>query len=172
VTLLDVIPVSRALLQPPLVFYLGGAVLVIVIAIIALISMRGKRAGYELKCVSCGRVVMSDWERCLFCGKPVGTQRQAELQFVAGSMAGKTLPLDRDVTTLGTAPGNTVLMVDQGISRKHVGIKRMPGDNGGYELADLGSTNGVYVNGERVSKRLLAAGDIIRFGSTELVFKA
>ena len=42
----------------------------------------------------------------------------------------------------------------------------------GYELADLGSTNGVYVNGERVAKRKLQLGDVIRVGATEMIFKS
>ena len=64
--------------------------------------------------------------------------------------------------------GNTVLLTDTGVSRKHVGIKRV---EGGYELADLGSTNGVYVNGEKVARRKLEVGDVIRVGTTEIVFR-
>ena len=43
-----------------------------------------------------------------------------------------------------------MLLTDTGVSRKHVGIRRV---DGGFELADLGSTNGVYVNGEKVARR-------------------
>jgi pSer/pThr/pTyr-binding forkhead associated (FHA) protein len=112
---------------------------------------------------------MPDWQKCLFCGAMLGVLR-AELEFIAGSMQGKTLDLDRDVTTLGTAAGNTILLNDTGVSRKHVGIRRLEAS---YEVADLGSTNGVYVNGERVKKpRQLNPGDVIRVGATEMVFKS
>ena len=39
------------------------------------------------------------------------------------------------------------------------------------ELADLGSTNGVYVNGHRMGKKVLVTGDIMRVGNTEMVFR-
>ena len=54
------------------------------------------------------------------------------------------------------------------MSRKHAGIRKV---DGAYELADLGSTNGVYVNGHKVPKKTLEPGDIIRVGNTEAVFK-
>jgi len=76
--------------------------------------------------------------------------------------------VDRGVTTIGSTAGNTVLLTDTGVSRKHLGIKRL---EGGYELADLGSTNGVYVNGEKVARRKLEVGDVIRVGTTEMVFR-
>jgi len=93
---------------------------------------------------------------------------RAELEFVSGPLVGQTINLDRDVTTIGSTAGNTVLLSDTGVSRKHLGIKRM---EGGYELADLGSTNGVYVNGEKVARRKLEVGDVIRVGTTEMVFR-
>ena len=77
-------------------------------------------------------------------------------------------PLERDVTTIGSVDGNTVLLKDTGVSRKHVGIRKV---GGGFELADLGSTNGVFVNGEKAARRRLVAGDIIRIGTSEAVFK-
>ena len=95
--------------------------------------------------------------------------RRAELEFVSGPLVGQTIHLDRDITTIGSVAGNTVLLTDTGVSRKHVGIRKV---NAGYELADLGSTNGVYVNGERVARRKLEGGDVIRVGATEIVFRA
>ena len=121
----------------------------------------------ELVCKSCQRVLMPGWTTCKFCGTPVGEIR-GELEFVSGPLLGQTINLDRDVTTIGSVAGNTVLLTDTGVSRKHVGIKKV---GGGYELADLGSTNGVYVNGEKVARRRLATGDVIRVGATEIVFR-
>ncbi len=95
--------------------------------------------------------------------------RRAELEFVSGPLVGQTIHLDRDITTIGSVAGNTVLLTDTGVSRKHVGIRKV---SAGYELADLGSTNGVYVNGERVARRKLEGGDVIRVGATEIVFRA
>jgi hypothetical protein len=145
---------------------IGGVVLLGIIVLVLAIK-KGGRSKRDLTCKSCGRVMMADWTRCRFCGMTVGMER-AELEFVSGPLVGRTQPLDRDVTTIGSVAGNTVLLTDTGVSRKHVGIKKV---DGGYELADLGSTNGVYVNGEKVARRKLEVGDVIRVGTTEIVFR-
>lgn len=104
------------------------------------------------------------WTKCLFCGwAPV-----ARLEFILGPLANQALQLTEEVTTLGSVAGNTVVLADPAVSRKHAGIRRIDST---YELADLGSTNGVYVNGHKVPKRTLEEGDIIRIGNTEAVFK-
>jgi len=145
----------------------GGLVLVGIIVLIVAASKKGPPV--DTNCRSCGRVVLPDWVKCRFCGASLGAVRGAELEFVSGPLHGQVINLDRDVTTIGSVAGNTVLLTDTGVSRKHVGIKRV---DGGYELADLGSTNGVYVNGEKVARRKLEVGDVIRVGTTEMVFRA
>ncbi len=115
-------------------------------------------------CGGCNRVMLPVWTRCLFCGwAPV-----ARLEFIMGPLASQAMQLTEEVTTLGSVAGNTVVLADPAVSRKHAGIRQV---NGNYELADLGSTNGVYVNGQRVPKKNLEPGDIIRIGNTEAVFK-
>jgi hypothetical protein len=118
-------------------------------------------------CPSCGRVIPSAWDKCRFCGA-ASRESKAELKIISGPLVGRSVGLDRDVTTIGSAPDNTVPLSDTGVSRRHVGIKKM---DVGYELADLGSTNGVYVNGEKVARRKLEVGDVIRVGTTEMVFR-
>ena len=44
--------------------------------------------------------------------------------------------------------------------------------DGRWRLKDLGSLNGTYVNGERITERVLAHGDEIALGSTRIVFEA
>jgi hypothetical protein len=130
---------------------------------------RSRRSKGE-PCASCGRQSMPGWTRCLFCGAAIGSSGgPAGLEFLSGPLTGQKVSLDRDVTTIGSVDGNTVLLNDTGVSRKHVGIRRV---KGGYELADLGSTNGVYVNGEKVARRRLTVGDVIRVGTTEIAFRA
>ena len=115
-------------------------------------------------CGGCHRVMLPVWTKCLFCGwAPI-----ARLEFILGPMANQTLALSEEVTTIGSVAGNTVVLADPAVSRKHAGIRKV---NGLYELADLGSTNGVYVNGHKVPKKTLEPGDIIRVGNTEAVFK-
>jgi hypothetical protein len=153
-------------------WWLFGAIVVGVLAIGFLILFfamrwRPRKREKERRCPSCHRVVMPEWESCLFCGANV-LSRSAELAFVSGPLNGQTVLLNREVTTIGSVAGNTVLLTDTGVSRKHVGIRQV---EGGFELADLGSTNGVYINGEKVARRRLAVGDVIRLGTTEIVFK-
>jgi hypothetical protein len=143
----------------------GGVVAVGLLLLV--LAMLRKRRRPELPCRNCGRVMLPDWTKCKFCGTSVREVR-AELEFVSGPLVGQTIGLDRDVTTIGSTAGNTVLLSDTGVSRKHLGIKRL---EAGYELADLGSTNGVYVNGEKVARRRLEVGDVIRVGTTEMVFR-
>ena len=143
-----------------------GGVVLLGVLLLVVAAVRKKRPR-ERPCTSCGRVMLPTWTKCRFCGA-AATEQRAELEFVSGPLVGQTVGLDRDVTTIGSVAGNTVLLTDTGVSRKHVGIKRL---DGGYELADLGSTNGVYVNGEKVARRKLEVGDVIRVGTTEIVFR-
>jgi len=136
-------------------------------AVLLVASLRRPGAAREEPCPSCGRMMLASWTECLFCHAPRG-YKKPQLEFVSGPLAGQVVALDGEVTTIGSAPGSTVALQDVGVSRKHAGIRR---DGSGFELADLGSTNGVYVNGEKVARRRLAPGDVIRVGSTEMVFK-
>ena len=97
-----------------------------------------------------------------------GTGGPAALEFIYGPLEGQTYAIQQEITTIGSQSGNTIVLSDPAVSRKHMGIRR---DAHGYEMADLGSTNGVYVNGHRIAKKLLATGDIIRIGESEMVFQ-
>jgi len=140
----------------------GGAVLLLVILV--LVAKKSSAPKEQKVCGGCRRVMLPVWTKCLFCGwAPV-----ARLEFILGPMANQTLQLSEEVTTIGSVAGNTVVLADPAVSRKHAGIRRV---DSSYELADLGSTNGVYVNGHKVPKKTLEIGDVIRVGNTEAVFK-
>ncbi|MGE0546808.1 MAG: FHA domain-containing protein [Kofleriaceae bacterium] len=139
----------------------GGALFLLVV--IAALARRSRPAAKRL-CGSCQRAMLEAWGKCPFCGwMPV-----ARLDFILGPLANQSMPLHDEVTTIGSVAGNTVVLADPAVSRKHAGIRRV---DGAFELADLGSTNGVYVNGHKVPKKSLESGDIIRVGNTEAVFK-
>jgi hypothetical protein len=141
----------------------GGALLVLIVIVVAAKKSSAPPKGQKV-CGGCHRVMLPVWTKCLFCGwAPV-----ARLEFILGPMANQTLPLTDEVTTIGSVAGNTVVLADPAVSRKHAGIRKIESN---YELADLGSTNGVYVNGHKVPKKTLEPGDIIRVGNTEAIFK-
>jgi adenylate cyclase len=69
--------------------------------------------------------------------------------------------------TLGRHPNNTVQILDRIVSKEHCHIDLV---DGRYLLCDLGSLNGSFVNGERITERVLNPGDEITIGSTRIVF--
>lgn len=83
------------------------------------------------------------------------------MPWLPAGAGGRRLWLEREVTTIGGAASNTVALTDTVVAPRHAGIRR---EADGYELADLGSPGGVHVNGERVARRRLASGDVIRLG--------
>jgi pSer/pThr/pTyr-binding forkhead associated (FHA) protein len=68
---------------------------------------------------------------------------------------------------VGRAPNSDIPILDPTISRRHAEVEC--GDDG-FAIRDLGSSNGTYVNGERVEATKLAAGDEIQIGKFKLVF--
>jgi hypothetical protein len=79
-----------------------------------------------------------------------------------GPNPGTIFELTRDVTTVGRDVTNEIVMGDPEVSRQHSRFTRTPA---GFVLEDLGSTNGTYVNGERLAApRVLTAGDTIGLG--------
>jgi predicted component of type VI protein secretion system len=88
----------------------------------------------------------------------------AEFTFIERKpMDGRELQLDADAT-IGRE-GCDVVLPDPEVSRRHAAL-RFTGS--GVAVEDLGSSNGTFVNGERVSgTRALSDGDVVRFGNTE-----
>jgi adenylate cyclase len=72
------------------------------------------------------------------------------------------------VNTIGRHPDNSIQILDRIISKEHAQILR--NGDGAYMLRDLGSLNGTYVAGARVSEVILKHGDELVLGSTHLVY--
>jgi len=76
-----------------------------------------------------------------------------------GPNPGMVFDLTKEITTLGRDVANDIVLGDPEVSRQHARLTRTPG---GYVLEDLGSTNGSFVNGERLSSpRVLNPGDLL-----------
>jgi len=74
---------------------------------------------------------------------------------------------DEHAVAIGrNAEGNTLFVPDPALSAHH--LKIVPRGGGRYELLDLGSTNGTFVNGERRQLATLVAGDVVTAGHLEL----
>lgn len=76
---------------------------------------------------------------------------------------GKMLKLEKAEHVLGRSTDASFQIEDDGISRKHCKVLVEP--SGQYQLVDLGSTNGTYLNGIKVSLAPLKDGDRIQIGS-------
>src|SRR5512140_444707 len=67
-----------------------------------------------------------------------------------------------DSATIGRSPDATIMLEDPEVSRLHARLSRT--DAGQFQIEDLGSRNGTYVNGARVQEQALLFGDKIRVG--------
>jgi hypothetical protein len=94
------------------------------------------------------------------------SRRHSRALIVVG---GRRLPIPPRGATIGRSRDCDVVLDDAGISRRHAEIK--PSADG-WTVADLGSTNGVRLNGAPVRGAYeLQAGDRVEIGSTEIVFQ-
>jgi len=116
-------------------------------------------------CFVCKRAQMPDWDVCLFCLKSA----KARLLVQKGMNKGKQYPLVGKVVSLGSGPENNIRLLDGAVSGKHAGVSI---DDNKFEIVDLGSKNGVLVNGKKTPRRFLRNGDIITLGMTELKFES
>ncbi|NWF64129.1 MAG: FHA domain-containing protein [Chloroflexi bacterium] len=88
----------------------------------------------------------------------------AQFQFVmrSGPTPGVTFPLEGEQLTIGRDSTNGVAINDAEVSRKHA---RLMFQGGKFVLEDLGSTNGTFVNGQRLAGPVvLKPGDVVSLG--------
>jgi pSer/pThr/pTyr-binding forkhead associated (FHA) protein len=100
-------------------------------------------------------------------GLPALEPGTAMLVVIRGPNAGARYLLDRDTTTVGRHPDCEIFLHDVTVSRRHSEFRRS-GD--GFELRDLGSLNGTYVNGQRVEAEALKSGDEVQIGRFKLLY--
>ena len=96
---------------------------------------------------------------------------QYQLIMRSGPTPGAAFTLEGDQITIGRDSANEITINDAEISRRHA---RLTFQGGKYVLEDLGSTNGTFVNGQRLAgPRVLKSGEVVSFGEQIiLVFEA
>lgn len=96
------------------------------------------------------------------------TYRNPAAQRVAAASIAQSYPLDpNDAEITIGREGNDIVLDNPQVSRRHAVIERA---NGHHVLRDVGSTNGTFVNGKRVTQHPLIPGDVIQIGAFKLVY--
>jgi pSer/pThr/pTyr-binding forkhead associated (FHA) protein len=86
-----------------------------------------------------------------------------------GAMKGRRLPIKVPVVNIGRAEFNDVVIADPSVSTNHAKLQRR---DDVWVLTDLGSTNGTFIEGERVEgETAILAGSTVRFGEVSVLFE-
>lgn len=92
------------------------------------------------------------------------------LHVTKGPDAGRLFEVSLDAaTSIGRADGNDAALGDRTVSSQHCRIRPLP--DAGFEVIDLQSTNGTFVNDRRVTRQRLVAGDVIKVGESWISFR-
>jgi pSer/pThr/pTyr-binding forkhead associated (FHA) protein len=85
-----------------------------------------------------------------------------QLVMQQGPLDGFSFPLVGDKIRIGRGSKNDITIPHSGVSSSHARLLRQ---GAAYQLEDLGSTNGTFVNGQRLdAPRMLQDGDVVKFG--------
>ncbi len=93
-----------------------------------------------------------------------------EIEFPAALliMSDKSIyKFNQSTIKIGRASDNDLILEHSKVSRKHAEIRYL---NGLFEISDLDSTGGTYVNGNKIDKHELSQGDVITLANFHLVF--
>ncbi len=95
---------------------------------------------------------------------------QVRARFIRTDAVGKgDLRLRSPLCRLGRVPDNDLCFENDSVSGHHAEIYHLP--DGSFQICDLGSTNGTWVNGQRIQNQILRNGDIVELGEVRLHFR-
>ncbi|MCS6816963.1 MAG: PrsW family glutamic-type intramembrane protease [Blastocatellia bacterium] len=130
------------------------------------------------RCPTCGKPPRAGVTICLECGADLAPRSPTPLRVREPHLV-RLLPdgreeiafiLDRPVVTVGKTLDNHFVIDDPTVSKHHAKFVWHP--SGAFVVVDLGSTNGTYVNGQRVQENLLRNGFEVRFGRARFIYRA
>jgi len=101
---------------------------------------------------------------------PPVLQRGARLIVTNGPGAGSEHALDLDELVVGRAEDADIALVHGSVSRKHCRLVRVGGDR--FDVIDLGSSNGILINGVELRRGVLEPGDTLQVGDVTLRYVA
>ena len=89
----------------------------------------------------------------------------AKLVLLSPGMTGRTQDLKAEKTTIGRLEDNTFTILEASISSHHCEVLLRGND---VVVKDLNSTNGTFINGDRITESVLKPGQILRLGQVEI----
>ncbi len=92
----------------------------------------------------------------------------ASLFIIKGADQGRRFELKAKVVGLGRDNSNPIRLHDTEVSRRHAEVRKL---DDAFELVDLNSANGTYLNDEPITQVPLHSGDQVRLGQTVLIFQ-
>ena len=92
---------------------------------------------------------------------------QARMVGLTGAYKGMEFHLNKSDFLVGRLPDCDLVLDENTLSSKHAKISR---EGGRFEIIDLNSTNGTFVNGERITRKILSSDDRVRFDVFEFLF--
>lgn len=107
-------------------------------------------------------------ERTVILGGNTMSTQILTLNFKVGSFAGQSFELNEQGGTIGRADTNTIILKENSVSSKHATVTFSDGD---FRIKDENSSNGVFVNGEKVVEKVLNDGNTLKLGSNEAYVK-
>jgi len=85
---------------------------------------------------------------------------------------GQRLPLSAPGIVVGRSNDADLRIDDPGVSRRHMEVRVVDGANGPrVTVLDMGSTNGILVNGKRVEEATIGDGTVVRIGNTSMTLR-
>ena len=88
-----------------------------------------------------------------------------KLVLLSAGMTGRTHELKVDKTTIGRVEDNTFQISEPSVSSHHCEVLLRGSD---VVVRDLNSTNGTYINGEKVTEKVIKPGQILKLGQIEM----
>ena len=89
----------------------------------------------------------------------------AKLVVLSAGMTGRTQELKVDKTTIGRVDDNTFQIAEASVSSHHCEVLLRGNE---VVVRDLNSTNGTYINGEKITESVMKPGQILRLGQIEM----
>jgi len=105
-------------------------------------------------------------------GQPPPTNTQVRRAAAFLEVNGQRLPLSPPGIVVGRSSDADLRIDDPGVSRRHMEVRVADGPDGPHiTVLDMGSTNGILVNGKRVEQATVGDGTVVRIGNTTMTLR-